>query len=810
MLKLYYAGATEPIVVGYINRDNLLVQSSANENTRLKLSSMQGAPEIRVAFVLAATGSGFQTFISQYTNITEMFLDSGLNMSAGIAIAMNGSDAVFMFKSDSDWIPYDAFRTTDGYELASVYSSATDLTNNNEEWKYFVREMITEERDMVLGDSRYNGPGLGYSCLTSPFVPVDVGVANFVYRPLGFQSVSLPVNLRLIGSSMISAATLYYCFSGNQLIKTDKMTLKTPDGGVVEFNPAVMYNPLYVNKNSFTYAYGNISPQGAQGYSTKVTLQTPVTIGDYTITSYSQFLGVFTQKPSVTFDGSIVAALPDLQYSGFTVRWGMQAPNLFNQLTGSISAGEKRFYYTQINDSANFSAVCGVQYPESTAISNISTGELPCPPIALCRGQYSINSSGVVTTGSTGQACSLIWYAYETNVGMATGNDLLRLFYNGKVQEYTPDVPDYNIPDDTGGGGVGDDDYQGGDGTWSEDDTDTSIDPNVAPSVDPYAPMPDDIGLEGNYYIVKLNNAGMIQLANQSWTDDSWLKHISLIQGTSRIGEGILDVKTCFVDIPAISTGTVSAIAGYTLQEPIACNIVNQYTQYTFGYLEIPKYTGTYLDYSPYSEYTLELPFAQPVKIPPELIVGDILQIILRVDVMSSTALYIIQSSKHMIAQVPADIFVSLPFGSSEYTMSRNAATLNAIQSIGTAVGTGVAASVVTGGAAAPIALAGVALSGAATINNQEESRNITQISNGGGPGSVGAMGVKTAILKVSHPYVVIPDGYYEYTGAPSGYIKNIRDCTGYFEVETLYGRINCNEDEYDKLVAVLSSGVYP
>ena len=93
---------------------------------------------------------------------------------------------------------------------------------------------------------------------------------------------------------------------------------------------------------------------------------------------------------------------------------------------------------------------------------------------------------------------------------------------------------------------------------------------------------------------------------------------------------------------------------------------------------------------------------------------------------------------------------------------------------------------------------------------NQNASRNITEISQGGGPGAIGAMGIKYAVLKISRPYLVMPDDYYNFVGAPSGYIRQLSSCEGYFEVSEFYGKLSCNQDEYAEIVSQLRAGVFP
>ena len=393
-----------------------------------------------------------------------------------------------------------------------------------------------------------------------------------------------------------------------------------------------------------------------------------------------------------------------------------------------------------------------------------------------------------------------------------SGNEILEYFYGGKVTDsWKPNEiePPSNIPEDTGGGGINGQVSQGGNGTWTDTNTDMGYKPDS-----PIWNLPTDMNLNGNFEIVKLTKGALESLAKQTWTEDGWLKYVTSFSSISRASDGIAGVKTCFLDIPSKGAINIQAIAGYRLKSPISCHRVNQYNYFSMGTVEVPTYFNSFLDYAPYTEIVLNLPFSQPVKIPPEIVVGKTISLNLGVDLMTDAGVYTVTCDSKVIAQVPVNIFINIPFASSEYSQSAQSALLNYISNaggIGSNIGSIVSAGSV-GGVVGGV-IGGIATTATSVMSESlrhEESRHITQISQGGGGGGIGAMCAKYAFLQISRPYVPIPPRYYELNGCPSGYTVTIGSCKGYFEVGAIYGTITCNEQEYAMITEMLAGGVFP
>lgn len=791
-----------------------------------------------------------------------LYLDAEGTASSGISVEVSNNLIAFKFSgiANNDYTAagassrraFDVFSTDptnynnirvvgssstkyeDGFKslsFRSPYSNAGDTSLDK-----FLQNMFDGEQSLYKdNNTMVSSPAL------SPFHVSYVGtdITGLYAISMAHPSIMQTMTPR-INAQYNNYATFYTVMKGTPIVAVDTMTF-----GEMKYRPAVVYRPdMFTAWDNLTYDVANAGSIDAyqipSGYNKEA-------IGDKNVWAVPLAFVQIGSGYLDSYDNKDV--LNSFAYSTGTYKVfsGAQigddeSKNTFmaiNSGVSTISVPRYNFMLCQAYPITNLSKY--VYDVGSGEVSRIRYGDSDnlIPYIFTVTSAYwtsltnwgrSINNLETPWYNATAALAVIPMPDQFTNL---TGKEMLDYFYGGKVEDWTPVEPvNPDVPDDTGNGGFNDNGQFGGDGTWSDSGVNTSVGDN--PNTDPIFTMPDNLGLSGNYVIVKMTADQLEELAATAWTEDGWLAHSAKTMGISRIGEGVLSVKTCFVDIPATGQVNVSAIAGYELPSPIGASSISQYTQFKFTPIPIPKFFGSFLDYAPYTEIVVELPFGQPVNIPPELVVGDSINITLRIDVMSETATYLITNSTKLIAQVPANIFVHLPFGSSEFTQSANSAAMSfisgaagnaggAANKIGSASQAAKSALPGMGGSAALGALggisgiagmAGTAISTAASagqfMEQQNESRNITQISSGGGPGSIGAMQTKTPIVKISRPYVTIPSRFYDLNGAPSRIIRRVGDCSGYLEVSQVYGAIPCNTEEFEAICNQLGEGIFP
>lgn len=768
----------------------------------------------------------------------ELFTDKELKHSIGILMeCFTAYDKSIAFKFKENGGIFAAFRVKSKSRFFSPYIAfETDSVDD------MLRNMAKFERvaDDGAGTGRPAIATMARSIATSPITinyPHATSDGKYYYT---FYSAYLtdikktPYN----AYQYLSYASVYTAFKGKPLFQADTMRMRDPSGeGVVEFRPAVGYtsemlrtfdDPVYdmqkINQTFVRNTGYNAKDWVNEGYN-----EADITIGNnkFKVLGYSPGS---VQMPSRLFTREEILNM--LHYTTMPIKnnmWSVfQYKNKNISIAGHASPDVFHGYSViQTYPVTNLSK----QLKDNTAdFTKIDFGDKFTRVIAIlstCIASFNESDKSSFFTPAP-----VVSYSPDTGADEIDNAGLFECFYNNQASDWKPvDPVKPDIPNDDGNGGFNNSDHLGGNGSWN----DTSIDAGVGddPNRDPIYTMPDDIGITGNYTIVKLNNSSMLSLAKQTWTTDGWLKHMMSFSGISRAGDGVVNVKTCFANIPELNDAQVASIAGYPLQTPIPCKRIQQYTQWKFSPIPIPVYFGSFLDFSPFTEICIELPFAQAISIPPELVVGKSIEIALRCDVMSDSAFYIITNGDRLIAEVPANIFVQIPFSSSEYTKSGVEGVTGAILSVGNAAtgAIGAASGVTSRGfnwinpergeyeqtytrengdtGGAPGLVSSIASVGS-NITSMQTNRNITQITRGGGPGAIGAMGTKTPIVKISRPYVTIPPRYYELNGCPSGFVKKVGECAGYLEVGQIYGSIPCSTEEYNLIVNQLKGGIFP
>lgn len=835
MLKLYYEGYTEPIVVGLVNSldavgtQHLPVPNNVYYRFRQFENSWNGhgttsygsVESLLSTFVDDNAGSGFDVFLTNTKRDTdyELFLNPELTESTGLVCNVGGTlNAEVKFKSKSKGVVlWTGHKKNNKMQLVTIHKGDTYID--------FLKSIAKFERTTLEGGFEFGKEILpmNMSPIAAPFVACYRGNVD---NPDGVLTTYY--DWWYLGcDACLSFATLFEEYTGHQVVKTDLLKGTILGNDASNKAPCVRYDPRCVTIRSVTKdgcSYGYKASEEFFAISKfedsqdllYTSAETTKTVGGLTTGNVGMCCTPFIQL------GDAIGTSP--------ANYTHTAISVFNDSVDAI--------YTDTHPAENWHVINDFRYaptPPLYVIQNLSKwniskylhenpddkmGELSVGShkrtLPLFNIMWSYNPLKSSNDYEFAQYRTLGWqvFSFGGDYSKITGAQYLNWIFNGEWTDGddVPDVPS-DIPEDNGNGGFNNSDYLGGNGSWQDTTTDMSYDKN-----NPLWNTPDNLGLDGNYDIVKLNRASIEMLAKQTWTTDGWLSYLAKMSNISRAGDGVVDIKTCFAEIPATGDANIVAIAGFGIKQPIPCRRVNQYNQFDMGTVNVPVYFGSFLDYSPYTEIVLELPFAQPVKIPPEVVVGQNINLTLSVDLMSSSAMYIITCGGRLLAQVPANIFINIPFAASEYSESAISALTGYIASagnIGSNVATNTQQKLDKGKPVAnPVAAGFEAVGGVASAMHEAatraESRNITQISQGGGGGAVGAMGLKYATLKITRPYVTIPPRYYELQGCPSGFVKRVGDCKGYLEVEQIYGSIPCNTDEFNAIVSQLKGGIFP
>ena len=837
MLKFYTMANTTPIVISGFDRtkyryaiNNSLRDGTSGERTQI----------LRIL----KNGSGLKEFVAEATDgvIYPMFLDSDYNRTTKLAIAHNKINfshlirIAFYFVQDTGekLLLYsqnilDPSEYSNTMYLTSAYSSNEDLASVDDEISYFIKQMVQTEKD-ILSDRSFwsNVVNIASSHFLAPFVVVIDNGVTVDFKWNGDGDVT----------PFLNAPSLYYMLTEKRFFTVNKFKNYKPD--VMAYNPAFAYNPLEItfeSINDYAYNYGVSAPQAVKTNIQPVTLEQAPEVKEV-----SQFNLLHVEIPSKLFPywyndvnrltKNLGMSLPDGFYNSDFVGFKREdnSYSLNNKFKQSPSYLNKYFYiFTQIKDVANMSELCketgNFRLP---MVANDDKKRVPYFGIGRCDiAPYDFDIEMADSYVVTYQ----IYYGNDdlNGFGSQIGSEMLHYLYGDETEHnevnnnYTiqPDGPQNpDDPESQPSGGFTGTTSVGGKGTWKANQDKTSIDYTKDPTTDKLAPLPPTGSpLSANVSILKMSSTAIKSLAAQTWQSGGWMSALKDYTGASSVGQGISDVKACFLDMnPLIQSYNLEQIAGHPLTTPIACSKMQQFYQFYIGKISVPKYFDSFLDYSPYTSFKLDLPFSTSIDLPPELVVGDIIEIGLRADIVNGYATYRIQNSQKIIADVPCNVFVNVPFTTSEYSVNRIDFILSEIAKVGGAMGVTHFSSEAATASATAVGLGALGnvpgVYDALHIPHTEDvgaltNRTYHQISSSS-PSTIGAMGLRACVLRTTRPYVLIPNDYYNMNGAPSSAITQLANCTGYFEVSKFYGTLNCTSEEYAEVEALLSAGVYP
>ena len=245
---------------------------------------------------------------------------------------------------------------------------------------------------------------------------------------------------------------------------------------------------------------------------------------------------------------------------------------------------------------------------------------------------------------------------------------------------------------------------------------------------------------------------------------------------------------------PTVS-GSSNIKVGY-LDSGVTSNVVsNQYTTLSCGSVDLAEYFGNVFDYSPYTDVSLYLPFVGIVR----LNVADVMRATLTVtyhfDVLTGACLVEVKVTRDshdaVIYQYTGNAAAQYPLSSGSYM-----GILSGILSIAG----GIAGTVATGGAAAPL-LIGSAASALSMKTKVERSGSLS--------GNSGAMGIKIPYLIINRPQAALADNYQNYIGIPTNQETLISDTTGFVKYDVIHlTGVPATEKEKSEIQTLFSQGV--
>ena len=229
--------------------------------------------------------------------------------------------------------------------------------------------------------------------------------------------------------------------------------------------------------------------------------------------------------------------------------------------------------------------------------------------------------------------------------------------------------------------------------------------------------------------------------------------------------------------------------------------LASQYKKLEYGSVNIEKYVGCFMDYSPYTKISIYLPYIGIRDLSPDDITGGSISVTYIVDVLSGAcACFISHSSKGVLYSYNGSCISNIPLTAANFS----GAIQNAVSAIISGVGT--VAGMATG--AAPVTAAGIAGLLNSAANTAINSKPHIQRSGNLG-GSAGIMSVQKPFIIIERPNLSVPNQVQHYVGQTSNLTRYLGECSGFTMVEYIHLHgVPATNEELSEIESLLKGGV--
>ena len=245
-----------------------------------------------------------------------------------------------------------------------------------------------------------------------------------------------------------------------------------------------------------------------------------------------------------------------------------------------------------------------------------------------------------------------------------------------------------------------------------------------------------------------------------------------------------------------IDAGSSTIAVGYLNSGVPSATVTQQYVSVDCGSVDLGEYFGNAFDYAPYTSVQLYLPFVGIVPLDVAQVMRSTISVVYEVDIFTGACLAKVDVTRDggggTLYQYSGDCAARYPLSSGSY--------MGIVSGIISIAG-GIAATVATGGGAAPIALgaAGAALSAHTDVQHS-----------GAFSGNAGAMGGKVPYLIINRPQTALADDVGHMAGYPANQTERIGDCSGYIRATEVHDLApsGATSDEVQQIIDAIKEGI--
>ena len=226
----------------------------------------------------------------------------------------------------------------------------------------------------------------------------------------------------------------------------------------------------------------------------------------------------------------------------------------------------------------------------------------------------------------------------------------------------------------------------------------------------------------------------------------------------------------------------------------------------TFGEFNIPRLSGTFLDYSPYTKYELLLPFAPTPVTLPDWCVNKTVKAIFLYDIYTTSCQYVIECNGERICSVSGIFGVDRPISAQNVALkdasriSAQVATASSVLGGVLSASTGNIGGIMSGAIGGVSALSQMILSG-----KQNYMYTV------GANGDSSSVGLCHAVhLKITRTLSAEDSNFNHVYGRPLCKYKKLSSVTGYTKCDNINTTgLTCSETEKQRIKQLLETGIY-
>lgn len=375
------------------------------------------------------------------------------------------------------------------------------------------------------------------------------------------------------------------------------------------------------------------------------------------------------------------------------------------------------------------------------------------------------------------------YLAFGGNRNVISGNGELLAPFNSKNVE--TDQPDPVLPTDPYNKG-GSTSASGGGGTFGGGNT---IFGGASDSID-IPPLPTASASAAGFITLFNPTLGQLNnLANYMWSDLFSLDTFKKIFADPMdciLGLSIVPVKPASAGTSAVKIGNVSTDVSMNKTS-------SQYVAVDCGTIDVKEYWGAYLDYAPYTQCEIYLPYVGTKQISVDDVMNKAVHVVYHVDILSGACNAYVKCGDSVLYTFVGQCSSSIPISGNDWTNVLNGA-ISVAGKIGLAMATGGATALMSGiGAASSII----------------SSSKPTVERSGAMSSTGGLLGIQKPYLILTRPKQALPENQNKYTGYPSFITMALSDCTGYTEIDSVHlENMSCTDEEAEEIENLLKSGV--